>query len=405
MTRALTAVLVTAALAACTAAPASGAVSEFATGLTNPRHVRFGPDGNALRRRGRSRRRPAAPPAARSSTTCSRRTGRTSRASPAGSRASCPTGRAQTVADRLPSSTTDSGTASAHRTSRGSAGRCTSSSRAAAARAGFPTIPGRDRADPPRRHVDTWPTSARSSARTPSRASPRAGPTATASPTACRTRCSPGRYLYVVETNHNSVLRVDPRKGTITRVYDLSVQDPAPIILCPRATRSTSAGSTASSRPSTTASGRSRPSTRATARSSSSSSRTGGCTCSRRSPARDAVDPEHRPGHPPRERRKPNDDRRGLDFPIGMAAGADTGTAARLYVSTVGYGQGAVAGRGQDRSGVAQEVTSCSVWTMAANSSWRLVAVARASSSAVITVPSGPVRSNVCVASRTNSTS
>src|SRR3954452_13805041 len=43
--------------------------------------------------------------------------------------------------------------------------------------------------------------------------------------------------------------------------------------------------------------------------------------------------------------------------------------------------------------------------TTVANSSWRLVAVARVSSSAVMTVPSGPSRSKVAHASSTNSTS
>ena len=37
------------------------------------------------------------------------------------------------------------------------------------------------------------------------------------------------RKLYVVETNHNSILRIDPESGKITRIRDLSVQDPAPI--------------------------------------------------------------------------------------------------------------------------------------------------------------------------------
>lgn len=40
-----------------------------------------------------------------------------------------------------------------------------------------------------------------------------------------------GSKLLVVETNHNSVLEVDPISGTVTRLLDLSVQDPAPIIL------------------------------------------------------------------------------------------------------------------------------------------------------------------------------
>ena len=43
-----------------------------------------------------------------------------------------------------------------------------------------------------------------------------------------------GHTLYVVETNHNSILRINPRTGSITRVYDLSIQDPAPIILVRR---------------------------------------------------------------------------------------------------------------------------------------------------------------------------
>jgi hypothetical protein len=38
-----------------------------------------------------------------------------------------------------------------------------------------------------------------------------------------------GRHLYVVETNHNSILRVDPATGAIDRLHDLSAIDPAPI--------------------------------------------------------------------------------------------------------------------------------------------------------------------------------
>lgn len=40
-----------------------------------------------------------------------------------------------------------------------------------------------------------------------------------------------GDKLLVVETNHNSVLEVDPLSGSVARILDLSVQDPAPIIL------------------------------------------------------------------------------------------------------------------------------------------------------------------------------
>jgi hypothetical protein len=40
-----------------------------------------------------------------------------------------------------------------------------------------------------------------------------------------------GNRLLVVETNHNSILSVNPRTGHIERLHDLSVQDPAPTIL------------------------------------------------------------------------------------------------------------------------------------------------------------------------------
>ena len=40
-----------------------------------------------------------------------------------------------------------------------------------------------------------------------------------------------GDKLLVVETNHNSVLEVDPNSGDVRRLLDLSIQDPAPIIL------------------------------------------------------------------------------------------------------------------------------------------------------------------------------
>ncbi len=46
-----------------------------------------------------------------------------------------------------------------------------------------------------------------------------------------------GDRLLVVETNHNSVLRVNPKTGAIRRLYDLSVEDPAPIVLAERGMR------------------------------------------------------------------------------------------------------------------------------------------------------------------------
>ena len=40
-----------------------------------------------------------------------------------------------------------------------------------------------------------------------------------------------GDDILVVETNHNSILRVNPATGSVSRIYDLSIQDPAPIVL------------------------------------------------------------------------------------------------------------------------------------------------------------------------------
>jgi hypothetical protein len=40
-----------------------------------------------------------------------------------------------------------------------------------------------------------------------------------------------GKHLFVVEANHNSIFRINPRTGEIIRLYDLSIMDPAPIIL------------------------------------------------------------------------------------------------------------------------------------------------------------------------------
>ena len=45
-----------------------------------------------------------------------------------------------------------------------------------------------------------------------------------------------GRYLYVVETNRGMLLRVDPRRGTIERVYDMSIDraEHNPIVMARR---------------------------------------------------------------------------------------------------------------------------------------------------------------------------
>jgi hypothetical protein len=45
-----------------------------------------------------------------------------------------------------------------------------------------------------------------------------------------------GRYLYVVETNRGMLLRVDPRKGTIEKLYDMSIDEAEhnPIVMARR---------------------------------------------------------------------------------------------------------------------------------------------------------------------------
>jgi hypothetical protein len=40
-----------------------------------------------------------------------------------------------------------------------------------------------------------------------------------------------GQRLYVAEANHNSVFEIDPATGAISRLYDLSIEDPVPIII------------------------------------------------------------------------------------------------------------------------------------------------------------------------------
>ena len=34
-----------------------------------------------------------------------------------------------------------------------------------------------------------------------------------------------GKYLYVVETNRGMLLRVNPRRGTIEKMYDMSIDE------------------------------------------------------------------------------------------------------------------------------------------------------------------------------------
>ena len=54
-----------------------------------------------------------------------------------------------------------------------------------------------------------------------------------------------GKYLYVIETNRGFVLRVDPRTGVITKLYDMSIdnREHNPIVMTQRANSSSSARS------------------------------------------------------------------------------------------------------------------------------------------------------------------
>jgi hypothetical protein len=150
-----------------------------------------------------------------------------------------------------------------------------------------------------------------------------------------------GGRLYVVETNHNSILRINPRTGTIRRIYDLSVQDPAPIMLIRHRDRFLLGGFDGLIQ--------------------TFSERFGPVRTLEEGfgPITDMAIVDGRlyvletfsgePFSPDSGRivRRDRDGNRtviasGLNFPVGMAARGD-----RLYVSTVGYGQGPVAGRGR----------------------------------------------------------
>lgn len=156
-----------------------------------------------------------------------------------------------------------------------------------------------------------------------------------------------GDDLYVVETNHNSVLRVDPRTGAITRLYDLSFQDPAPIMLISRGNSFYLAGFDGLVQT-------------FTHRLGPVSTLDDGF-----SPIVDmgfvggrlhlletfASDTPFTPNTGSLVRRDGNGGATviasGLNFPIGMAMSRGHGYGSSLYVSTVSYGQGPVEGLGQ----------------------------------------------------------
>jgi hypothetical protein len=224
-----------------TAAAASGGgpsqpttVTQFATGLTNPRYVRFGPDGNLyVAEAGVGGPEPAeATPGCELVDNMFSQdgpykpgfTGRISRILPDGTR--------QTVATGLPSIVDNTGDALGPSDLAWLGGTMYVTLEGGGCSEGLPDHP----AGIARVNADgTWEIVADVSAflrANPVENEPACGPDGDCEPDGVpHSLLAHGQYLYVVETNHNSVLRVDPKTGTISRVYDLSVQDPAPIVL------------------------------------------------------------------------------------------------------------------------------------------------------------------------------
>jgi hypothetical protein len=214
--------------------PPEAASSPFATGLTNPRHIRFGPDGMLyVAEAGIGGDQPATtcPPVDNMFTQdgpyLAGFSGRISRIRPDGSR--------ETVADRLPSSHDGLGDgfgpsdiAWIGRTMYAviEGGGCSR---------GLPDDPAgivRIGRDGSYRYVADISTFIRAN---PVANEPLCGPLRDCEPDGVpHSLLASGGLLYVVETNHNSVLRVNPHTGSIRRLYDLSVQDLAPIILTRR---------------------------------------------------------------------------------------------------------------------------------------------------------------------------
>ena len=156
-----------------------------------------------------------------------------------------------------------------------------------------------------------------------------------------------GDHLLVVETNHNSVLRVDPRTGAVSRLYDLSVQDSAPIILTRRGHRFFLGGFD----------GLIQTFDRRLGPVETFESGYGPIVelvfAHRRLFVLETFAPET-PWTPGTGRvvRRDRDGRRtviaaGLDFPIGMARGEGSGYGRALYVSTSSHGHGPVEGLGR----------------------------------------------------------
>ena len=180
-----------------------------------------------------------------------------------------------------------------------------------------------------------------------------------ANPVASEPACGPGgdcepdgvphsllagnKRLLVVETNHNSILRVDPKTGAIERLFDLSAQDPAPTILIRNGTQYLLGFFDGLIQRFDQKFSQVRPFDSGY-----------GPIVDMTTIRKDLYVLETFSGDVPFEpesgrviRRGTNGVREivasGLDFPIGMTRGSD----GALYVSTVSYGQGPVPGLGQ----------------------------------------------------------
>jgi hypothetical protein len=221
-------------LAAVAAPAAEAAVQPFASGLTNPRHARFGPDGALyVAEAGIGGDRPATtcPPVDNMFTQAGPYlggfTGRVSKIRPDGTR--------RTVARDLPSSHDGLGDGFGPTDIAWIGRTMYVAIEGGGCSRGLEDDPAgivRIRDDGSYRYVADISAFIRAN---PVANEPACGPQGDCEPDGVpHSMLAHGGFLYVVETNHNSVLRVNPRTGSIRRLYDLSVQDPAPIILIRR---------------------------------------------------------------------------------------------------------------------------------------------------------------------------
>jgi hypothetical protein len=212
----------------------NGDVEPFSSGLTNPRHVRFGPDGLLyVAEAGIGGDQPATtcPPVDNQFTQdgpyLAGHSGRISRIRPDGTR--------ETVANGLPSTHDGLGDGFGPSDIAWIDGRMYAVIEGGGCSRGLPDDPAgivRIRRDGSYRYVADISAFIRAN---PVANEPLCGPAGDCEPDGVpHSLLAVGDWLYVVETNHNSVLRVDPGTGTVTRLYDLSVDDPAPIILTRR---------------------------------------------------------------------------------------------------------------------------------------------------------------------------